>query len=280
MTQLSDETRDPTPTTPPTHRSGTGAEPRATSAAENTTENSTRSSARDTARNTAEATAEVAVEAATAAAAAVKPRLRGWLHAGITPLAAVAGIILVASAPTTAGRIGGAVYLAGALLLFGTSALMHRYTWGPVAIGILRRLDHSNIYLFIAASYTPVALGLLSREAATWLLWLIWGSAVLGLLFRTFWLSAPRWLYTSLYVVVGLAAVGWLPSFYRSGGPTVFSLIVIGGALYVAGAVVYGTRRPDPWPRWFGFHEVFHACTIAAFAAQYVAISMITYNAG
>jgi hemolysin III len=223
--------------------------------------------------------AGVAAEAAAAAAELVKPRLRGWLHAGITPLACAAGIVLVCLAPTTAGRVGGAVFLAAALLLFGTSALYHRLSWGVVGAGILRRLDHGNIYLFIAASYTPFALNLLGHTAMIWLLSVIWSAAVLGLLFRTFWLAAPRWLYTSMYVVVGFAPVGWMPQFFSRGGTAVFALMLLGGGLYVAGAIVYGTRRPDPLPRWFGFHEVFHSCTIAAFIAHYIAISLVTYRA-
>ncbi|QDP97888.1 hemolysin III family protein [Microlunatus elymi] len=209
----------------------------------------------------------------------VKPRLRGWLHAAITPLAVAAGIVLICLSPTTAGKVGGGVFLAAAVLLFGTSALFHRFSWGVVSFGILRRLDHSNIYIFIAASYTPFALLLLDRRSSTVLLLVIWSAAVLGLLFRTFWLSAPRWLYTALYVVTGCAAIGWLPQFGSAGGPAVLTLILIGGGLYVAGALVYALRRPDPWPRWFGFHEVFHSCTIGAFISHYIAISLVSYSA-
>lgn len=213
------------------------------------------------------------------AARLVKPRLRGWLHAAITPIACAAGIVLICLAPTAAGKVGGAVFLAAALLLFGTSALFHRFNWGITGVGILRRLDHSNIYLFIAASYTPFALGLLEGRSQTLLLVLIWGAAVLGLFFRTFWLSAPRWLYTALYVVVGLSPAGWMPQFAANGGPAVITLILVGGALYVAGAMIYATKRPNPSPRWFGFHEVFHSCTIGAFVSHYIAISMVTYAA-
>lgn len=218
-------------------------------------------------------------EAAEVAARVVKPRLRGWLHAAITPLACAAGIVLICLAPTGYGKVGGAVFLAAALLLFGTSALFHRFNWGVTGIGILRRLDHSNIYLFIAASYTPFALCLLSGRSQALLLTLIWGAAVLGLLFRTFWLSAPRWLYTSLYVVVGCSPIGWMPVFAAHGGPAAFTLILVGGGLYVVGALVYALKWPDPSPRWFGFHEVFHSCTIGAFVSHYIAISIVTYAA-
>src|SRR5215207_2548389 len=148
---------------------------------------------------------------------AVRPRLRGWLHAGAAPLALAAGIVLVVLAPTTPGRVGGAVFLAASVLLFGTSGIYHRGTWGPRADGILRRLDHANIYVFIAATYTPLALLLLSGDSRIVLLSIIWVAAVGGLVFRLVWLTAPRWLYTALYIAMGWAALGWLGSFYITG---------------------------------------------------------------
>jgi hemolysin III len=212
-------------------------------------------------------------------AQAVKPRLRGWLHAGAAPLALAAGVVLVALAPTALGRLGGAVFLAASVLLFGTSGIYHRGNWGPRTDGILRRLDHANIYVFIAATYTPLALLLLSGRSRVLLLSLVWAAAVGGLVFRLVWLTAPRWLYTALYIVMGWAALGWLGAFYANGGPAVFVLILAGGLCYTLGAVVYGRRRPNPSPAWFGFHEIFHAGTIAGFVCHYVAISLATYGA-
>lgn len=209
----------------------------------------------------------------------VKPKLRGWLHAGWTPFAVAAGIVLIAVAPTGLGKIGGAVFLAASLLLFGTSGIYHRFYWGPKAEAVLRRMDHANIFVFIAATYTPLALMLLHGTDRVILLSLVWGAAVLGLLFRLFWLSAPRALYTVLYLAVGWAAVGWMPQFWTNGGPAVVALIAAGGVLYSIGAVVYGTKKPNPSPRWFGFHEIFHACTILAFTCHYIAISIATYAA-
>lgn len=209
---------------------------------------------------------------------AVKPRLRGWLHAAMTPLAMAAGIVLVASAPTAAGKLGGAVFLVASVLLYGTSGLYHSLSWGVRGDAVLRRLDHANIYVFIAATYTPFALLMLEGRSRTLLLSVIWAAAAVGLLFRLFWLSAPRWLYTVLYLAMGWAAVAWFGQFYAAGGPVVFLLILAGGAFYTFGAVVYGLKRPNPSPRWFGFHEIFHSCTIAAFAAHYTAISLLTYR--
>lgn len=234
----------------------------------------------DTVAATAPYDLGVPATGAVAAARLVKPRLRGWLHALVTPLVLVAGIVLVGHAPTAAGRAGGLIFLTAAVLLFGISALFHRYDWGTFGFGLLRRLDHSNIYIFIAASYTPYALCLLSGASRDWLLTLVWSAALLGLLFRTFWMSAPRWLYTLMYVVMGCSAAGWLPEFLADTGPGIFALMIGGGILYVIGAVVYAFRRPDPWPHWFGYHEVFHSCTIAAFALHYSAISIVTYSVG
>jgi hemolysin III len=209
----------------------------------------------------------------------VKPRLRGWLHAGTSPLALVAGIVLISLAPTSAGVIGGVVFVTASVLLFGTSGLYHRFTWSPRGEAVLRRMDHANIYVFIAATYTPLALLLLNGSSRVLLLGLVWVAALGGLIFRLFWLSAPRWLYTALYLGMGWAAVGWLGAFYRAGGAAVLSLIICGGVFYTVGAVVYGRKRPDPSPAWFGFHEIFHACTIAGFVCHYIAISLVTYAA-
>ena len=142
---------------------------------------------------------------------------------------------------------------------------------------MLRRLDHSNIYIFIAASYTPLALLLLDGTSRVVLLVVIWSAALGGTLFRLFWLSAPRRLYTALYILMGWAALGWLWAFYTSGGAAVLTLILAGGLCYTLGAVVYARKKPNPWPTWFGFHEIFHAGTVAGFVCHYIAISLITY---
>jgi hemolysin III len=210
---------------------------------------------------------------------AVKPRLRGWLHAGMTPLALAAGIVLVCLAARPAGVVGGAIFLAASVLLFSTSGVYHRGTWGVRGELILRRMDHSNIYLFIAATYTPLALILLDGSSRVILLVLVWSAAIAGLLFRTLWLAAPRWLYTVLYVVMGWSALGWLHAFYSEGGLALLILLVAGGVCYTLGALVYARKRPNPSPDWFGFHEIFHVATIAGFVCHYVAISLISYRA-
>lgn len=208
---------------------------------------------------------------------AVKPKLRGWLHAGMVPLTVAAGLVLIALAPSTPARIAAAVFSVTAWLLFGTSAVYHRGNWSPRVAGVLKRLDHSNIFLIIAGSYTPFAL-LLPGDQARTMLTIVWTGAIAGVLFRVLWVHAPRWLYTPIYVALGWVAVFYLGPLLQHGGPTIVALIATGGLLYTLGAVVYGIKRPNPSPRWFGFHEIFHSLTVAAFTVHYVAASMTVYS--
>ena len=208
----------------------------------------------------------------------VKPRLRGWLHAATAPLALAAGIVLIALSPTSATRIGSAIFAASALALFTASAIMHRGTWSERTGLWLRRLDHSSIFLLIAGSYTPFTLILLEGEQRVTLLAIAWGGAALGILFRLFWIGAPRWLYTPIYLMLGWATIFYFPAFSASAKAATIACLVVGGLLYTIGGVVYGFRWPNPSPRWFGFHEVFHTLTILAFCTHYVGVSIATYS--
>lgn len=212
------------------------------------------------------------------ALAEIKPRLRGWLHLVTSPLTIAAGIVLVALSPTAMTRIGSAVFMGTAALMFTVSAVYHRGTWGPRAWAFLRRFDHANIFLLIAGSYTPFTLLLLSGTDRVVLLSLVWGGATAGVLFRILWPHAPRWLYVPIYVALGWAAVFYAGDLASAGGVAVIVLVALGGVLYTIGGVVYGIQRPNPSPRWFGFHEVFHALTIAAFISHYVGVSLATYS--
>jgi hemolysin III len=206
--------------------------------------------------------------------ASVKPRLRGWLHLAMFPVALVGGLVLVVVSQPGSVRTASIVFTISAALLFGVSAVYHRGTWGPKMSVLLKRFDHSNIYLIIAGTYTPFAVTLLPTGQARLLLSVIWGAAVAGVLFRVFWVSAPRWLYTALYLALGWAAIFYVVPFWRQGGPLIGSLIGLGGLLYTAGGIVYGTKRPNPWPRWFGFHEVFHAFTLGGFLTHFAAVTL------
>ena len=215
----------------------------------------------------------------------IKPKLRGWLHLATAPLTLAAGIVLVVMSPTATTRIGSTLFAGSALVLFSVSAIYHTGTWSPRTWAFLRRFDHSNIFLLIAGSYTPFALILLEGTQQVVLLSVVWSGAIAGVAFRVFWTDAPRWLYTPIYIALGWAAVFFIPGFFRGAtalglgvGIAVFTLIVAGGALYTLGGVVYGFKRPNPWPRWFGFHEVFHTFTILAFVSHYVGVSLATYS--
>ena len=210
-----------------------------------------------------------------------KPRLRGWLHLVMAPLALVGAIVLVALAPTTAGKISSAVFGTASILLFGISAVYHRGNWSPRTTAVLRRLDHTNIFLVIAGTYTPIAVVLLEGSARRTTLVVVWVGALAGLLARIFWLGAPRWFYTPVYVALGWVAVWQMPAFWDASpqGPTIVWLVAIGGLAYTIGAVVYATKRPNPSPLWFGFHEVFHSLTVIGFVCHYIAASIAVYHA-
>jgi len=208
----------------------------------------------------------------------VKPKLRGWLHAATAPLTLVAGVVLIALSPDVATRIGSAIFAASALVLFTVSAVYHRGTWSPKVWAFLQRFDHANIFLLIAGSYTPFTLLLLEGRDRTVLLTVVWVGAALGILFRLFWVAAPRWLYTGIYIGLGWAAIFYFDDFVAHSSTAVLILMAVGGGLYTLGGLVYGLKRPNPSPTWFGFHEVFHTLTIAAFVTHYVGISIATYS--
>ncbi|MBO0901624.1 hemolysin III family protein [Cellulomonas sp. zg-ZUI222] len=218
--------------------------------------------------------ADAVGDAVEAAVEAVKPRLRGMIHAGVAPIALVASIALVALSPTSAARWSTAVFGVTAVLLFGTSAVYHRGTWSPRTAALLRRLDHTNIFLIIAGTYTPLAVLLLPPATARSLLLIVWSGAVVGMLARIFWLGAPRWVYVPIYLALGWVAVGYFPQFWQTGGATVVGFIAVGGLAYTVGAIIYGMKRPNPSPRWFGFHEIFHALTVVGYGCHFVAVAI------
>jgi hemolysin III len=200
-----------------------------------------------------------------------KPRMRGHLHAAMVPVALVAGIVLVVLAPTPALTWATAVYAFTGLMLFTVSATYHLVQWAPEVTLVLKRLDHTSIMLVIAGTYTPLSIALLPPGKATLLLSCVWVGAVAGVAFRVFWTSAPRWLYTPVYVLLGLAALLFIADFFAASAVATI-LVCAGGACYITGAVFYALKRPNLHREWFGFHELFHAFTIGGFACHYIAI--------
>ena len=223
------------------------------------------------------------LDSSPADAAELKPTWRGWIHAGTFPVTIVAGIVLITLAHGAPGKWASAVFVVTSILLFGNPALYHRFNWKPRTKVILKRIDHANIFLLIAGTYTPLAVLALPSSKGVLLLSLVWGAAVLGIAFRVFWIHAPRWLYVPIYVGMGWAALGYVVDLLNA-NVAMMVLVLVGGLLYTIGAVIYGMKRPNPFPGKFGFHEIFHTLTVLAFLCHWTATLLIAlhpvYNAG
>jgi len=206
-----------------------------------------------------------------------KPTWRGWIHTGVLPIAIAGGIVLVAVADGLVAKIAVSVFFAGSVLLFGTSAIYHRFNWSPKVKVALKRVDHANIFLLIAGSYTPITLLALPQDKGLGLIIAIWTTALLGIGFRVFWIGAPRWLYVIIYIAMGWAAVIYLPEFIAV-NLLMMVLILVGGLLYTLGAIVYAMKKPNPIPGHFGFHEIFHSFTVLAFLCHWSAVLIIALN--
>jgi hemolysin III len=206
-----------------------------------------------------------------------KPRWRGWIHAATFPIAIAAGIVLIALAEGPVAKWAAAVYMASSVLLFGISALYHRINWSPGVKRVFRRLDHANIFLLIAGTYTPIALTALPLDKGVLLLIIVWAGALLGIGFRVFWIGAPRWVYVPLYIGLGWAAIMYIVDIANANVATLV-LVIVGGLLYTLGAVVYGLKRPNPAPGVFGFHEIFHSLTVLAFLCHWAACLLVVMD--
>lgn len=215
--------------------------------------------------------------AAVDAAAEVRPTWRGWIHAGTFPVAIVAGAVLITVAQGAPAKWAAAVFMVTSMLLFGNSALYHRFDWGPTTKAVLKRIDHANILLLIAGTYTPLAVLALPPQKGLVLLIVVWSGTVLGILFRAFWINAPRWLYVALYLALGWAAVMYMGDLLQA-SVAMMVLVCVGGLLYTVGAIVYAMKKPNPWPGRFGFHEIFHVCTVLAFLCHWTACLLISLD--
>jgi hemolysin III len=202
-----------------------------------------------------------------------KPVLRGVFHEVAAAGALAAWVLLVAAAPAGVATAAAAVYGATLFALFATSALYHRPNWPPRARMVMRRLDHAAIYLLIAGTYTPLCL-LLGGGTGRSMLAVAWGGAALGILQSLLWVRAPKAVSAAIYLVLGWVVLPVVPALLRALGPGALALLAAGGLAYTLGAVVYATRRPDPFPRVLGYHEVFHALVVVAAALQLAVVAL------
>lgn len=207
------------------------------------------------------------------AAPSERPLLRGWSHLGAAIAAAILAPILIASADGASAVAAATIYAVGVVALFAVSALYHRVFFTTRFAALARRLDHSMIFVFIAATYTPIAATVLSRRSATIVLFIVWIGAAIGIAIKMFWLAAPRWITVAPYLALGWCIIPLLGQVLEGLESTGFVLLAAGGLAYTAGAVVYATRRPNPSPKWFGYHEIFHLLVVIAVALHYASIA-------
>jgi hemolysin III len=228
----------------------------------------------------AAAAADAAKDAASEAIASVKPRLRGVSHEWAFFISLVLGAALIVAAKTPEATLAVAIYAVSLSALLGTSALYHRVDWKrPEVRRWMRRLDHSMIFFLIAGTYTPFALLVLDGPLADAILVVVWIGAIAGAVVETVWIDHPKWVAALIYMSLGWVAVAAFPQLWVDMGATGTLLVAAGGLLYTAGAVVYATQRPNPNPRVFGYHEVFHALVIAAAAAHFAAVAFFALPA-
>ncbi len=204
-----------------------------------------------------------------------RPRMRGWFHVYAFGVALVCGVVMCILATAQDGwkpLVGCAVYAVTVCGLFGVSALYHRRVWGPRGYATMKRLDHSMIFLFIAGTYTPFCLLLLPEQTARLLLTVVWSGAVAGVALQMAWPRAPRWLAVPLYVALGWTAIAVMPDILHRGGVATVILLIAGGVIYSVGAICYALKWPNPWPRTFAHHEIFHAATVVAATCHNVAV--------
>jgi len=204
-----------------------------------------------------------------------KPLMRGRSHEYAFIASLTLAPIMIVLAPGIAPRFVVAVYVVGITALFGISALYHRPDWGPNGHAVMRRLDHSMIFVAIAATYTPIAVFALPEGTSKLVLWVIWIGAAVGIILHNLFPHAPYPVIAAPYVAVGWVAVLAMNDILSSLGVAGFVLVVAGGGLYTIGAAVYAFRRPDPWPATFGYHEIFHLLVIVAAALHYVNFAFV-----
>ncbi len=210
---------------------------------------------------------------------APKPSLRGVLHQWAAVYAVGAGTTLVVLAPSAHARIAASIYAASLVLLLTISAVYHRFQWTPRVRTWLRRADHASIFLLIGGSYTPIAMLALGGDTGRHLMLAIWCGVALGVLVSMLWPGAPKWVTAGIAIAVGWTLVPYFDAVGRAMSVTEISLIALGGTAYTVGALVYATKRPNPWPRTFGYHEIFHALTLVGAGLHFAAMALIVLAA-
>lgn len=201
-----------------------------------------------------------------------RPRLRGVMHLVAFCVSLVSGPILVLKAAVPVSQVASVVFGIGMSSALGVSALYHRIWWSQRARRLMRKIDHSMIFVLVAATYTPVVLLTLHQRWRAHVLVAIWVAALVGILLRLFWTGIPRWLLVSVYLVFGWIAVVLMPVIQYNAGQFTFLLFMIGGLCYTLGAIVYLLKRPNPFPTIFGFHEIFHVFVVAGVSCHYAAV--------
>lgn len=206
-----------------------------------------------------------------------RPSWRGWIHTGVVPFVVAAGILLIIFSEGAVAKTAASIFFASSFLLFANSALYHRFRWRPFMKMLLKRIDHANIFLLIAGSYTPMAASALDRDKGVVLLVAVWAIAALGVGFRVFWINAPRWLYVPIYLAMGWIAIFYVVDLWNANW-VMMLLVAIGGLLYTLGAIFYGSKWPGKSAKHFGYHEIFHALTVAAFFCHWTAALLISLD--
>lgn len=212
----------------------------------------------------------------------VKPRMRGWIHLYAFAISVVTGITLVSvvgALTTPRALLATAIYSVTVCGVFGVSALYHRVHWkSPRARTWMKRADHSMIFLFIAGSYTPFGMLALSPQTGRVVLTIVWVGAFAGVALKVLWPSSPAWLGVPLYILLGWVVAFVIPDLVANAGVAPLILLAVGGVLYSAGAILYATKWPNPWPTTFGHHEFFHAATVIAAICHYIAVWLVAFS--
>jgi hemolysin III len=219
-----------------------------------------------------------------AAEVLTKPRARGWIHLVSAVVAVAAGASLISVSWPLAGLKAGLatfVYTGAVVGMFTVSAIYHRVNWKSAkARTRMKRLDHSMIFVLIAGTYTPFALLAMPHDAGMLVLWIVWGGALAGVLLKLCWPSAPRWVGVPLYLILGWVSAFYIAMILHNAGVAAMVLLAVGGTLYSIGGIMYALHWPNPWPKTFGYHEFFHACTAVAAICHYIAVWLAVFYVG